>query len=199
MDSRIQIEYCHTYNRVGTLRRPTLYFSSNSAWNNSLIMSAVCVQSHSLLIVLWVLWEIQHFPFTVSLFWHEWNQIRMKSGGPFDYIFPLDYFYSHNTAHWQNCSPLLYFRPLIFCFLFGLAEQAQPSLRPPRPTTFPTPQQCILFLHCPFRSLSFILTVSIYFFNNIIYPYNAYIETLKRHLLLPTTEMWTYTFLEYLV
>lgn len=68
-----------------------------------------------------MLWEIQRFPLTVALFWLEWSQMRIRSREPFDYIFPLDYFYSHNTAHWQNCSALLYFRPLIFCFLVGLA------------------------------------------------------------------------------
>ena len=79
--------------------------------------------------VLWTLREIQYFPLVVHSFWLEFSWIRRRSGEPFDYIFPLDYFYSHNTAHWQNCSPLLYFRPLIFWFLVGLARQARPKLR----------------------------------------------------------------------
>lgn len=68
------------------------------------------------------------FPLTV-LFWLGWSHIRIRSKEPFDYIFPLDYFYSHNTAHWQNCSPFLYFRPLIFWFLVRPAQKAQPAHR----------------------------------------------------------------------
>lgn len=43
-----------------------------------------------------------------------------KSGEAFDYIFPLNYFYLHNTPHWQNCSPLLYFYLLFSGCWLGL-------------------------------------------------------------------------------
>lgn len=84
----------------------------SSAWNNSPFSCSICSKPLSPnSTVLWTLCP------AVALFWLGWSQICVRSGEPFDYISPLDYFYSHITAHWQNCSPLLYFRPLIFWFL----------------------------------------------------------------------------------
>lgn len=57
-------------------------------------------------------------------------RMQRRGGESFDYIFPLDYFYSHNTAHWQNCSLLLYFKLPHFWSLVGSARHAWSKLRP---------------------------------------------------------------------
>lgn len=99
--------------------RPQLGFNKPS------FQQAGRVQRLGLLIALRTLWEIRQFARAVALLWLEWRQKWIRSGEPFDYIFPLNYFYSHNTAHWQNCSALLYFGALIFCSLAELARKAR--------------------------------------------------------------------------
>lgn len=91
----------------------------------------------------WTLWEIQQFTLNVALFWLAWSQKWIKSGEPFDYIFPLIYFYLHNTAHWQNCSAFSILRLLFSASWLSLHERPDPSSGPFRasiaetiPTTF---------------------------------------------------------------
>lgn len=121
------------FDLLGLNSRFSLYFPSvlSLAWKNSFFscnMSTVHSEPLSTNSIANNVWNPTPSSFSYFI-WLEWSQMRIRSGEPFDYIFPLDYFYLHNTAHWQNCSPLLYFRPLIFWFLVGLARQAWPKLR----------------------------------------------------------------------
>lgn len=128
----------------------------------------------------WTLWEIQQFTLNVALFWLAWSQKWIKSGEPFDYIFPLIYFYLHNTAHWQNCSAFSILRLLFSASWLSLHERPDPSSGPFRasiaetiPTTFRVQkkaQQNDFFHYCARKKHTF------NFFSQLIWYDDDYIE-----------------------